>query len=55
MVVVDKRGANAKERVGEIVEAGGVAIPIEADASSWNDALSTVERAIETFGPLTSW
>ena len=52
VVVVDRIGENATARVDEIRKAGGAALALVADATSWEEAQRTVQETLDAYGRL---
>lgn len=52
VVVVDRDRAGGERVVGEIEDAGGVAVFVEADVTVPRDVAAAVEAAVSTFGAL---
>ena len=52
VALVARRADRLEQLAGEIADAGGTALPIEADVSEQEQARSAVERAVEELGRL---
>jgi NADP-dependent 3-hydroxy acid dehydrogenase YdfG len=52
VALVARRAERLEQLAGEIAEAGGTALPLEADVSEQAQARSAVERAVEELGRL---